>query len=54
MLKYMYDGKCLLTYENYEEYLKEELSFYTTYDYEQLNNQVDYETDYFAEALLKK
>ena len=52
MLQYMYDGKCLLTYDNYEEYLDDELSFYTSFDYRQLNNQVDYENDYFAEALL--
>lgn len=52
ILQYMYDGKCLLTYENYEEYLKEELSFYTSFDYGQLNDQEDYENDYFAEALL--
>lgn len=54
MLQYMYDGRCLLTYENYEEYLKEELLFYISYDYGQLNNQVDYENDYFAEALLNQ
>ena len=51
MLEYMYDGKCLLTYENYEEYLEDELSFYTSFDYGQLNDQVDYEDDYFAESL---
>ena len=54
MLKYMYDGKCQLTYDNYEEYLKEEISFYTSFDYGSLTNQVDYENDYFAEALLNE
>lgn len=54
MLQYMYDEKCLLTHDNYKEYLKEELSFYTSFDYGQLNNQVDYENDYFAEALLNE
>ena len=54
MLQYMYDDKCLLTYENYEEYLEAELSFYTSFDYGQLNNQVDYEDDYFAESLLNE
>lgn len=54
MLRYMHDGKCLLTYDNYEEYLEEELSFYTSFDYSQLNDQEDYENDYFAEALLNE
>lgn len=52
ILLYMKDEKCLLTYDNYEEYLEEELSFYTGYDYEQLNSQEDYENDYYAAALL--
>lgn len=54
MLHYMYDDKCLLTYDNYERYLEEEVSFYTSYDYEQLNEQIDYENDYYAEALLNE
>lgn len=54
MLRYMHDGKCLLTYENYEKYLEEELIFYTSFDYEQLNDQIDYEDDYYAEALLNE
>ena len=54
MLQYMYDGKCLLTYDNYEEYLEDELSFYTSFDYGQLNDQVDYEDDYLAETLLNE
>ena len=54
MLQYMHDDECLLSYENYEDYLQEELSFYISFDYEQLNNQVDYENDYFADALLNE
>ena len=54
MLQYMYDGICLLSDENYEEYLEEELSFYTSFDYGQLNDQEDYENDYFAEALFNE
>lgn len=52
MLRYMKDERGLLTYDNYEAYLEEELSFYTGYDYEQLNDQEDYECDYYAAALL--
>lgn len=52
MLRYMKDGKGLLTVDNYKEYLDSELSFYTTYDYSQLNEQDDYDNDYYAEALL--
>lgn len=52
MLRYMKDGKCLLTYDNYKDYLKDELSFYITYDYSQISTQPDYESDYYAEAIL--
>lgn len=45
MLRFMKDEKCLLTYENYQDYLNSELSFYLSYDYSQLNNQVDYDND---------
>lgn len=41
MLKYMYEGKCQLTKDNYEEYLKEELDFYLSFDYNMLNNQIE-------------
>lgn len=54
MLHYMYDGKCLLTGENYKKYLEEELAFYLSYDYVMLNMQEDYENDYYAEALLNQ
>jgi hypothetical protein len=52
MLRYMKDGKCLLTKDNYEDYLNEELLFYTTYDYSQISSQIDYEDDYYAEAMI--
>lgn len=52
ILLYMKYEKCLLTYDNYEKYLADELSFYTSYDYLQLNDQMDYENDYDAEAVL--
>jgi hypothetical protein len=52
MLRYMKDGKCLLTKDNYEDYLNEELLFYTTYDYSQISSQIDYENDYYAESMI--
>ncbi len=54
MLKYMYDDRCRLTYENYVEYLDYELNYYLTFDYSSLKEQADYENDYFAEALLNE
>lgn len=47
MLCYMKGGKCLLTTQNYMDYLTGELVFYTEYDYSQLNDQIDYENDYY-------
>ena len=32
ILKYMHDGKCQLTKDNYEEYLNDEYSFFTSFD----------------------
>lgn len=54
ILQWMHDGEGLLTSDNYEEYLNEELAFYSTYDYSQLANQEDYDNDYYAEALLNE
>lgn len=48
ILRYMHEGKCLLTPENYEAYLEEELAFYSSYDYTQLAGQEDYENDLYA------
>ena len=53
ILKAMYDGEYKLTKENYKEYIAQELEFYTTYDYEQLKYQEDYEDDYKAAELLE-
>lgn len=39
MLKAMRDGAYLLTGENYKNYIREELDFYTTFDYNSLNEQ---------------
>ena len=54
MLRYMHDGRYLLTSENYKEHFDEILQFYTTFDYTQMNNQPDYEDDYYAAFLLKQ
>lgn len=54
LLKWMHDGKCLLTKENYKAYLKEELDFYTQFDYTTINEQEDYDCDYYAAALLNE
>lgn len=52
ILQCMHDGRGLITAENYEDYLEEELQFYTDYDYTQLNDQEDYDDDRSAEGLL--
>ena len=54
MLRAMHDGEYLLTPNNYKEYLQKELSFYTTFDYNSLNDQEDYESDYYAGVLLNE
>lgn len=54
ILKYMYDGKCQLTWDNYESYLEEEREFYKNYNYSSLAKQVDYQNDNLAEAKLRE
>ena len=54
ILKWMYEGKYQLTEKNYKEYLSQEYEFYTTYDYESINGQKDYEVDLYAAALLNE
>ncbi len=54
MLRWMRDGEYLLTEENYKDRLKEEYDFYTSFDYESLNGQTDYEADLRAAALLNR
>ncbi len=54
VLRWMHDGKYLLTNDNYKDYLAKELDFYTSYDYNQINNQQDYESDFYAAALLNE
>lgn len=50
----MKNGKYLLTNENYQEYLDQELKTYLGYDYNNLYKQDDYESDYYAAALLNE
>lgn len=52
ILRWMRKEEGILTRENYKEYLAQELAFYTTYDYESLNGQEDYENDLDAAALV--
>lgn len=54
MLHWMYTGKYLLTKDNYLDYLAKELDFYTSYDYNSINNQEDYKNDFYAAALLNE
>ena len=52
ILRYMYDGRCLLTPENYEAQLEQERQFYSTFDYTLMNDQEDYDDDSCAAQLL--
>ena len=54
MLRWMHDGKYLLTKDNYKDYLAQILDFYISYDYNQINNQQDYENDLYVAALLNE
>lgn len=51
MLQWMHEEKYLLTEENYEDYLAQELSYYVSYDYNSIPSQEDYEDDYRAAVL---
>ena len=52
LLKNMFNEIGLLTVKNYEKYLDDVLCFYTTYDYINLNEQIDYDDDYQAASLI--
>lgn len=54
ILKWMHDGAYLLTKDNYLDYLNKELTFYSEFDYESLNYQIDYEDDLYAATLLSE
>ena len=48
ILHFIYENRCLISIDNYKEYLEDELLLYTTFDYEKLNEQTDYDDDYDA------
>lgn len=54
LLKIMKDDEYLITKENYEAYIEEELTNYLTFDYNKLEQQEDYENDLYAGALLNE
>ena len=54
ILKWIHDGEYQLTKDNYEEYYREEYDYYLSFDYASLNDQEDYEADYYAAALLNR
>lgn len=53
ILRWMYNDKYQLTKDNYLEYLDYLLEFYTSFDYESMNKQDDYEDDYYIIELLE-
>ena len=54
MLKWMREGECLLTEDNYRAHLESQFEYYTTYDYSRLLAQERYNCDYYAAALLNE
>ncbi len=54
MLKDMKEDKHRLTEDNYRGVLKQEYDMISQFDYASMNDQEDYEADYYAAALLNK
>ncbi len=53
ILMYMKDEICVLTCDNYCDYLSHERDFYGSFDYREcFDNQVDYSDDYYVEDVL--
>ena len=52
--KWLHEGTGELTVDNYKERLEKEYEFFTTFDISSIANQIDYEADYYAGALLNK
>lgn len=48
----MHENRNLLTEDNYRQYLENEHSLYLNFDYDSLNEQENYDTDYYAAALV--
>lgn len=51
MLKWMHEGQYHLTKDNYKDYLAKEMEYYTSFDYMSINQQEDYENDFYSAAL---
>ena len=54
ILKWIREGTGLLTEENYRERMAREAEFFTTFDYNSVAGQEDYEADYYAGALTNR
>ena len=54
MLRWMHEGKYELTEENYRERCAAEYELYLNFDYASLEDQEDYENDYYAAALWRE
>ena len=52
ILRLMHDDEGRLTESNYKSVLQQELDYYSSYDYDSLDDQEDYEADNYAGALL--
>lgn len=54
ILRWMHDGEYQITKDNYKSYLEDEFNNYFDMDYYSLNEQSDYESDFYAAALLNQ
>lgn len=54
MLKWMEEGKYQLTENNYKEIIEREYNLLSQFDYSSINGQPDYESDFYAAALLNR
>ncbi len=53
ILKWMSDNVYRLNQDNYQEYFRQELNYYVSFDYTSLLTQTDYEDDLLAAALVE-
>lgn len=54
ILKWIYNEQYELTKDNYMKYIEDELNNYSNFNYNSLNNQIDYQNDYYVAALLNE
>lgn len=52
ILRCMHDDQHVITEDNYQEYLDNEMKLYLSYDYTKLEDQIDYENDLLQAALM--